>query len=49
MAIHTSDENSGPVDFKVHARDYAKVIGMLKWGAVIAFILAMLVMVLLAA
>ncbi|WP_114227929.1 MULTISPECIES: aa3-type cytochrome c oxidase subunit IV [Sphingomonas] len=48
MAIHTSDEISGPVDYKVHARDYAKVISMLKWGAVIAFILAMLVMVLLA-
>lgn len=48
MAIHTSDDTAGPVDFKAHARDYEKVIGMLKWGAIIAFIIAMLVMVLLA-
>jgi len=46
MAIHTSDD-TGPVDFKAHARDYAKLISMLKWGAVISFFLAMLVMVLL--
>ena len=48
MAIHTSDDTSGPVDFKVHARDYAKVIGLLKWGAVVAFILAFAVMIILA-
>jgi len=47
MAIHTSEDPAGPVDFKVHARDYAKLISMLKWGAIISFILAMLVMVLL--
>lgn len=47
MAIHTSDEHSGPVDYKAHARDYAKVIGMLKWGAIVAFIIAMLVMIIL--
>jgi hypothetical protein len=48
MSIHTSDENSGSVDFKVHARDYSRVIVLLKWGAVVAFIIAMLVMVILA-
>jgi hypothetical protein len=48
MAIHTSEENSGPVDFEHHARDYGRVMAMLKWGAVVAFLLAMLVMILLA-
>jgi hypothetical protein len=48
MSIHTSDENTGPVDFKVHARDYGRVMVMLKWGAVISFIIAMLVMLILA-
>ncbi|URD61616.1 hypothetical protein M8312_03650 [Sphingomonas sp. KRR8] len=48
MAIHTSDENTGPVDFKSHARDYAKVMGLLKWGAVAAFLIAAFVVVLLA-
>jgi hypothetical protein len=48
MSIHTSDENTGPVDFKVHARDYSRLMGLLKWGAVASFIIAMLVMVILA-
>ena len=47
MAIHNSDPTGGPVDFKVHARDYAKVIGMLKWGAIASFIIAFAVMIIL--
>jgi hypothetical protein len=46
--IHTSEENTGPVDFQHHARDYVRVMAMLKWGAVAAFLIALLVMFLLA-
>jgi hypothetical protein len=49
MVIHTSHENTGPVDFKAHARDYSRVMGMLKWGAVASFIIAMLVLVIISA
>lgn len=45
MAIHTSEEPTGPVDFKTHARDYTRVMALLKWGAVVAFIVAMIVLV----
>ena len=48
MVIHTSDENNGPVDYKAHARDYGRLMGMLKWGAVASFIIAMLVLVIIA-
>jgi hypothetical protein len=48
MAIHTSNENTGPVDYKAHARDYGRVMGMLKWSAIASFIIAMLVLVIIA-
>jgi len=48
MAIHTSDENTGGVDFKSHARDYGRLTAMLKWGAIASFIIAMLVLVIIA-
>lgn len=48
MVINTTEETTGPVDFQHHVRDYTRVMAMLKWGAVGAFILAMLVMILLA-
>jgi hypothetical protein len=32
-------------DLEAHVRDYSKFTGMLKWGAIICFILAMLVLV----
>lgn len=39
-----SHENSGAeVDFEHHARDYSRVMSMLKWGAIASFIIAMLV------
>jgi len=48
MAIHTSEPDDGPVDFKRHARDYTRVIAMLKWSGVAAIIIAFIVMILLA-
>jgi len=48
MSIQTSEPDNGPVEFKRHARDYTRVMAMLKWGGIAAFITAMLVMVLLA-
>jgi hypothetical protein len=32
-------------DFEAHARDYSKFTGLLKWGAIICFVIAMLVLV----
>ena len=48
MSIHTSEPDNGPVEFKQHARDYTRVMAMLKWGGIAAFIIAMLVMVIIA-
>ena len=49
MVIHNSHENTGPVDYKAHARDYGRLMGMLKWGAIASFIIAMLVLVIISA
>ena len=44
MAVQpTSDDHSG--DIQAHARDYSRFTGMLKWGAILAFIIAMIVVV----
>lgn len=44
MAVEPANgTNSG--DMEAHARDYSKFTGMLKWGAIISFILAMIVVV----
>ena len=32
-------------DMEAHARDYSRFIAMLKWGAIISFILAMITVV----
>lgn len=39
-----NNNDGGPVDFKSHARDYSRLIAMLKWGAVAAFVVAMIVL-----
>lgn len=44
----TTSSDNVEVDFKKHARDYSLLIAMLKWGAIAAFIIAMLVMIILA-
>jgi hypothetical protein len=44
MAVQPStDDHSG--DIQAHVRDYSRFTGMLKWGAIISFILAMIVVV----
>lgn len=45
MADQAQDNGGAQVDYEHHARDYGRLIGMLKWGAVAAFILALLVMI----
>ena len=49
MADIKVQPNEGPkVEFEHHARDYSRMIKMLKYGAVASFILAMLVMLIIA-
>jgi len=48
MVIHTSGPEDGPVDFKRHANDYTRLMSMLKWGGVASFIIAAVVVMLLA-
>ena len=44
MADQVNENGGGQVDFEHHARDYSRVMSMLKWGAVASFIIAMLVL-----
>ena len=44
MADQINENGGGQVDFEHHARDYSRMISMLKWGAVASFIVAMLVL-----
>ena len=44
MADQVNENGGGQVDFEHHARDYSRMISMLKWGAVASFIVAMLVL-----
>jgi hypothetical protein len=44
MADQVNENGGGQVDFEHHARDYTRVISMLKWGAIVSFIVAMLVL-----
>lgn len=42
MAVEPANEtNAG--DLQSHVRDYSKFIAMLKWGAIVSFILAVIV------
>jgi hypothetical protein len=44
----TTTNDQSPVDFDKHAKDYSLMISMLKWGAVIAFITGIAVMIIIA-
>lgn len=44
----TSKGEAGTVDFNVHARDYSRMIWMLKYGAIAALIVAFLVLLIIA-
>lgn len=39
---------AGQADFEHHARDYGRVMAMLKWGAIAAVILALVVVLIIA-
>jgi hypothetical protein len=45
MADQVQDHGGAEVDFEHHARDYSRMISMLKWGAIASFIVAMIVLV----
>ena len=48
MAAEPTTNDTSPVDFKKARQDYSLLIAMLKWGGVVALILAFLVMIILA-
>ena len=48
MADQVNENGGGQVDFEHHARDYGRMISMLKWGAVASFIVAILVLIIIA-
>jgi hypothetical protein len=48
MADQVHNDAPPQVDFETHARDWGRMTKMLKWGAVIVFILAMAMLVILA-
>ncbi len=43
MADQIDNNGGGQVDFQHHARDYTRMIKLLKWGAIAAFLVALLV------
>lgn len=45
MAVEPATERTSDGDFDTHARDYAKFMRMLKIGAIVCFIIAMLTLV----
>jgi hypothetical protein len=46
MAGNQANNNEGgQVDFQSHARDYGRMIWMLKWGAVVSLIIGLFVMI----
>lgn len=44
MAVEPADEHSRSSDMQSHVRDYSVFLTMLKWGAIISFVTAILVM-----
>jgi hypothetical protein len=48
MADQVNENGGGQVDFEHHARDYSRMISMLKWGAIASFIVAILVLIIIA-
>jgi hypothetical protein len=45
MAGNQTGNDGVEVDFKKHARDYSLMISMLKWGAVLALLVGLFVMI----
>jgi len=45
MAVDHSTTESHSGDIEAHVRDYSRFTGLFKWGAIISFIIAMLVLV----
>jgi len=45
MAADRSTTDSHGGNMEAHVRDYSKFIGLFKWGAIISFITAMIVLV----
>lgn len=43
MAVEHATTDSGNADFEAHVRNYAGFIRLFKWGAILAFISAMLI------
>ena len=48
MVIHTSEPDGSPVEFKRHVNDYTRVMSLLKWGGIVSFFVALLVMIIIA-
>ena len=44
MAVEPVNEQSPADDFQSHARDYSGFIKLFKWGAIISFVTAMVVL-----
>ena len=44
MADQVSHSEAGEVDFNVHARDYSRVMKILKYSAITAFVIAFLIL-----
>lgn len=45
MADQLNNNGSGEVDFRHHARDYSLMIKLLKYGAIISLVTALLVLI----
>jgi hypothetical protein len=45
MADQVSNNEAGQVDFQHHARDYSRMIKMLKYGAIASLLIAFLVII----
>ncbi len=48
MDVDSLTRDDQPGEIGRHARDYTRVMALLKWGAIIAFVLAILIMIIIA-
>ena len=48
MAMHTSEPEGSPVEFKRHVHDYTRLMALLKWGGVASFVIALFVVIIIA-
>ena len=44
MADQVTNSEAGEVDFNVHARDYSRVMKLLKYGAITALVIGFIVL-----